>query len=291
VAAGGADLKIAYFTAGTIGAGHLVRGLAIERALARAGFAGEYRMFGPQRPFPVVDRPTHQVVPLLPAQLTDPRRARISDLALALHRYCPDLLIVDMFWAPLRHILPLPECECWLIVRHCPPVWFIGPPRTPFAPEQFDRIIAIEPSTHAVVQEHIDPIVIANPDECRPRSALRERLRVPREERLVAVVHAGIGGECERLLRLAETGTPCVFNLFREDALFPIAEWLGGADVILAGAGYNTFWEAHWLGYAKHTRFTAFQRAMDNQEWRLATCAGTVMHANGADTLAHAILH
>jgi len=119
---------------------------------------------------------------------------------------------------------------------------------------------------------------------------LRERLGVPREERLVAVVHAGIGGECERLLRLADMGTPCVFNLFREDALFPIAEWLPGADVILAGAGYNTFWEAHWLGYAERTRFTAFQRAMDNQEWRLATCAGTVMHANGADTLARAIL-
>ena len=283
-------MKVAYFTAGTTGAGHLVRGLAIQRALLRAGFAGEYRMFGPQRPFPIADHSTCEVVTVPSAELTDPLRARISDLALALNRFRPDLLIVDMFWAPLRHILPLAQCECWLIVRHCPPVWFVGPPRSPFAPEQFDRIIAIEPIRHAAVREHIDPVVICNPDECRTRGALRERLGVPRDERLVAVVHAGIAGECEQLLRNSETATTCVFNLFHDHALFPVAEWLAGADVIRAGAGYNTFWEAHWLGYADRTRFTAFARKMDNQEWRLATCSGTAVHHNGADTLASWIL-
>ena len=46
-------MKIGFFTAGTIGAGHLLRGMALERGLRRAGFGGEFRMFGPPEAFPM----------------------------------------------------------------------------------------------------------------------------------------------------------------------------------------------------------------------------------------------
>jgi hypothetical protein len=283
-------VRIAYFTAGRTGAGHVVRGLAIERALTRAGFAGEYGMFGPWLPFPAVQRDNYHAVVIKPEEVLQPMRALVTDFALTLVKFAPDLLIVDMFWAPLRHILPLRGCECWLILRHCAPAWFIGPPQARFAAEQFDRIIAIEPLEHEVVRESIAPIVISNPDECRPRSALRERLGVPEGQRLVAVVHAGQAGECHRLAPPAEPDGAAIFNLFDTDALFPVAEWLPGADAVIAGAGYNTFWEAHWLGYAGRTSFTAFRRKMDDQEWRLDNCLGMPMHENGADVLARWIV-
>jgi len=279
-------MRVAYFTAGTVGAGHFVRGVAIGRALARRGFAGEYRMFGPPLPFPAAAGTAYQPVPVVEEIVRDPARAPESEPARALAAFAPDLLLVDMFWGPLRHVLPLAGCEAWLLVRTCPRVWFTGPPDTPFEPAQFRRLVAIEPFRHALLRERIDPIVVCNPDECRPRDALRARLGVPPDRPLVVVTHAGVRGELARIEETAGGEAVARFDLFGPDAPFPIAEWLPGADRIHAGAGYNAFWEARWLGYAARTRFTAFARKIDDQAWRLATCRGYAMQANGADTLA-----
>jgi hypothetical protein len=74
-------------------------------------------------------------------------------------------------------------------------------------------------------------------------------------------------------------------DLHASDAMFPAAEWLGDADAIHAGAGYNTFWETCWLGDRDRTTFTAFARVNDDQHARLAAPRHE-MKANGADTLA-----
>ena len=91
-------------------------------------------------------------------------RGPSSELSVALADYAPDLLIADMFWAPLRHILPLLNTEVWLLVRSCPDIWLRGTETTPFDSSQFTRIIGIEPLTHEEIREHIAPIVICNPD-------------------------------------------------------------------------------------------------------------------------------
>ena len=277
-------MRIAYFTAGTVGAGHLVRGLAIERALARRGFTGTYRAFGPRLPFPIAAGTGMTPVTIVKEEVRDPVRAVTSELARTLATFQPDLVVVDMFWAPLRHVLPMLGCEAWLLVRSCPPAWFGGPPDTRYEASQFRRVIGIEPIERAEVREHVDPVVVCNPDECRPAGALRTRLRVPAGQRLVAVVHAGIAGEMMQL----DTGDDeaALFDLFADDALFPLAEWLGDADEIHCAAGYNSFWEAHWLGYASRAHFTALPRQIDDQAWRISRCTGHPMSANGADTLA-----
>jgi hypothetical protein len=284
------QVRVAYFTAGTVGAGHLVRGIAIGRALGRRGFAGEYRMFGPDLPFPVATRADYEPITVVEDELRDRTRARASEVARALAAFAPDLLIVDMFWAPLRHVLPLDGCECWLLVRTCPRAWFRGPQDTPFEPRQFRRIVAIEPIRHAALRERIDPIVVCNPEECRPPDALRERLGVPREQRLVAVTHAGLRGEMEKMEEAAKGEAFARFDLFGADAPFPVAEWLSGADRVYCAAGYNSFWEARWLGYAARTRFTPLPRKIDDQAWRLANCLAYAMQENGADTLASWVL-
>jgi hypothetical protein len=280
--------RVAYFTGGTVGAGHLVRGIAIGRALARRGFAGTYRMFGPPLPYAAASRPDYLPVAVTERELRDPARAATSALAAALTDFRPDLVLVDMFWAPLRHILPIADSECWLLIRSCPRAWFTGPPDTRFDAQQFRRIIAIEPFRHAAVRERIDPIVVCNPSECRPPGALRERLQIPAGQPVVVVAHAGIAGEVWELAP-NEPGEPIICDLFAENSLFPLAEWLPGADRIFAAAGYNAFWEAQWLGYAARTRFTPMPRQIDDQAWRLAQCGTVTMRENGADTLAAAI--
>ncbi len=283
-------MRIAYFTAGTIGAGHHVRGLAIGRALERAGFRGEYRTLGPPTRFGHVGLGTHVTVELDPDELTDPARVEGSSLARALASFDPDVVLVDMFWAPLQRTLPRLRGEAWLLARTCVPVWFVGPKALPFDRSLYARVLAIEPSAPLdVAKETLEPIVIANPDECRPPGALRERFAVPEGTRLEVVMHAGLPGERGQLEASSGAGTR-VLDLYDADALFPAAEWLGGADAIACGAGYNSFWEARWLGYADRTTFRAFARPIDDQEKRVRTCGGHVMRDNGADLLARALV-
>lgn len=279
-------MKIAYFTGGTIGAGHLARGIAILRGLMRSGCAATYQMFGPKLPYQAADSDNYQAVDIRPEELQEPLKAAESALALALEGFHPDLLLVDMFWAPLRYILPRLKCESWLLIRSCPIKWFFGSAEKPFAPEQFRRIIGIEPLHHLVVHQVIDPIVVCNPDECKPRTALREHLRVPSNQPLVVVTQAGLPGECEALCPKLETGELFRFNMLASNTLFPLCEWLTGADAIYCGTGYNSFWEAQWLGYASRTHFTPFGRHIDDQAWRLTHCQKHTMRENGADILA-----
>ncbi len=286
-------MRIAFFTAGTHGAGHRARGIALDRALGRAGFAGEYRMFGPApavaapRDFPAVPTAGWEDVEIDASHLGSPETARATELARRLVAFAPDVLVVDMFWAPLRHILPIAGCEAWLLLRSMPDAWLDGPSGAKFDLMQFARIISIEPIASTAVTHAIDPVVIVNREECRPRGALRARLGISAEQRLVAVMHAGLPGETSELVPAAKAGeTVVTFDLRAPDAIFPIAEWIGDADEVRAFAGYNAYWEARWLGHAARTTFRGVRRRNDDQPWRVAKCDRYVMRANGADTLA-----
>ena len=269
-----------------------MRGIALGRALGRAGFAGEYRMFGPAPPAGVPDfaaLPTAGWEELVidASDLGSPEAARTTALARQLVAFAPDVLVVDMFCAPLRHILPIAGCEAWLLLRSMPDRWLDGPAGAKFDPMQFARIIAIEPIASGAVTHVVDPVVVANPDECRPRGALRSRLGIAAEQRLVAVTHAGLPGETKDLVPAARAGEAVVtFDLRDPGAIFPLAEWIGDADEVHGFAGYNAYWEARWLGHAARTSFRAVRRRNDDQVWRLAKCDRYVMRANGADTIA-----
>ncbi|HXU45311.1 MAG TPA: hypothetical protein VN783_07285, partial [Thermoanaerobaculia bacterium] len=121
-------MNIAYFTAGNIGAGHLVRALAIRRGLLRAGFRGSFRIFGPPLPFPVARTipEVEEIAVQGDRSYGDRFLAPASPLAARLHAFAPDLLLVDLFWAPVYWILPALPCPAWLLLRLCPPVWLEG---------------------------------------------------------------------------------------------------------------------------------------------------------------------
>jgi len=280
-------VKIAYFTAGSLGAGHLSRGQAIRRALGRRGFRGQFTSFGPAAPFEAAtSNLDYRPVTIDPAEVGDPRRAAGSELHHALAAFAPDLLLVDLFWAPLRHLARI--CEIWLILRRVPQKWIEGPANAPFDPSIYDAIFAIEPLGLTLPRlEQIDPVVVCNPDECRPRSALREWLHADEGE-LAVVAHAGQAGEIEQLVAAAGERKLHRLDLSAQRTLYPMAEWLGGADALFLGGGYNTFWEARWLGYDSRARFLPFPRRIDDQAWRVG--CDLRPRENGADTLARRIL-
>lgn len=282
--------RIAFFTAGSIGAGHLAHALAIERGLRRAGYGGDYHIFSPGVPG-FIEAPDHlTVVPMDMATLKEPARAKFSQLATELRGYDPDLLIIDMFWVPILHIMDDLRARRWLLIRKCPPAWLVGPSFARFDPGRYDRVLAIEPMEHRLLGERIEPIVLCNRDEMKPAGALRRRLGVGDEEHLSVVMQAGLEGEVDAFAP-AEKG-----HIFRSDPhaqqemIFPMAPWLADVDALFCGAGYNSFWEAKWLGYFERTHFRAFERPIDDQAWRLRECAGYEMAENGADQLAQMVL-
>lgn len=278
--------RVAYFTAGDRGAGHLTRGLAIGRALARVGHVGEYQIFAPETPYPALRATQYTRIAAPRDALIDPRRALETPLAAALRAFRPDLVVVDLFWAPLLHILPGLGCEAWLLLRDCPAAWTVGRGSARFDPRQYTRIVAIEPVDHAVVTHRVDPVVILNPDECVAPGALRRRIGTPEGRKLVAISHAGLVGELDAMRDVAPEGDVVTLDLHAQDAVFPACAWLADADAVVCGAGFNSYWEAHWLGYAARTRFVAFDRTFHNEHNRLARPAGPAMRENGADRLA-----
>lgn len=276
--------RVAYVTAGTVGAGHFVRGAAIARAFARRNADADYRIFGPKIDFPCTRNYPYFELAFDPQELMDAERAKNSAPAEALQEFKPDLILVDLFWAPLRHILPLIDAEAWLLLRKTPPEWLRGPARNPFSREQYQRLIAIEPITIEPPVTMIDPIIIANPDEPPPNTA---------QEIKTALVHAGERGEIEALssaLSTAERSETKIFDLRDPNAPFPLVTALDRATLIVSAAGYNSYWESRWFARDTRTRFIPLKRRIDDQFWRVKNCAGYEMRRNGADTLAGMIL-
>ncbi len=288
--------RVVYFTAGSVGAGHLVRGVALRRALSRMGWHGEYHFVGPPIAFPCVTVTGHVTVPIeqdlcLRRQETAPQ----SRLSQVLRLLDPDLVIVDLFWAPLRWVLPDMSAEAWLLLRKCPRSWLRGPVDARFDASQFSRVITIEPFDAEVLSddvsfEHVPPVVVANPDERRPTGALRRRFGYGSDDYLSVVLQAGLRGEGASIAEQACSAPHrLVLDMFSASSLFPAAEWLGDANEIHTGAGYNAFWEAQWMGYARRTHFYPFARRLDDQAAR-ATLREARMTSNGADVLARQIV-
>lgn len=276
--------RVVFVTGGTVGAGHLTRGVAVARALARRSLPS-IPLLGPPVRFAMAGGLGYEEVDVA---APEGGSFRDSGLARRLVELAPDLVIVDMFWALVQDVLVDLRCEAWLLVRSAPEAWLIGPPTLPFRPEVWRRVIGIEPIAPLAVREQIAPIVVVGADEPAPDGALRAALGAPSGQPLSVVVHAGLEGEVARLSALAPHAR--VLDLGAPGARFPIAPLLRQADHVIAAAGYNTFWEAQLLEFAARTTFVPFPRRIDDQARRVRACSGVRVVENGADLLARDVV-
>jgi hypothetical protein len=283
--------RVVFVTPTMGGAGHLTLGVAIGKALERAGFSGEYRLIGPPIPYPISPVTGYVPVTISPEQSRSLSAAADSELAQRLTEFGPDLVLVDKFWSPIQNVLlALPKLEAWLLCCLAPNTWFIGPANHRFDPSHYQRRIATEPPNLHRLPEQIEPIVICNPDECHPPSALRQHLGVPEGVHLTLVAQTGMRGEAEALARREGLqGEIRVMSLHQPGGLFPLAPYLCGADRIVGGAGYALYWETRWLGLATRTLCVPQPRSVDPQALRVRS-SSHVMRENGADTLARWIM-
>lgn len=285
-------MRVAYFTAGSAGAGHLVRGVALGRALARRG-EHDYRIFAPSSPFDRIAAPWLEAVTIEPALLRTSASASDSAIARVLAAFAPDVLVIDLFWVPLVFV-PLP-CPAWLLLRSVPPAWLVGPAEARFDRARYERVLAIEPAPGLEAFELIDPIVVTQRSDVRSREALAALLGQPASEPLRVIARGGLESDREALEHAAHALDPgpwTTLDLSRPAAPFPAAEWLGAlraGDRLVACPGYNLYWEARVLGFATHTTWVPIARKHDDPAMRCAL-AGPPPGADGADTLAERLV-
>jgi hypothetical protein len=149
----------------------------------------------------------------------------------------------------------------------------------------FERVIEVEPTGCDQVTDRVPPVVVCNPDEVVP-----DLHSAPRRLRVV-IAHPDAPGEVEA----AADAVPCsgatdirVASLLDKQPVFPLAAHLHAADEVFCAAGYNSFWEARWMGYEHKTTFVSLRCAKGEHDARLKELGP--MLENGADVLAWQIV-
>lgn len=287
-------MRVCYFTAGSHGAGHLVRAVALQRALVRGGHTNVdidvvapssallTRLLGPRGHGVTIDA----------AELRDPHRAAHSALTQTIARLQPDVVVIDVFWVPLVFV-PLP-CPAWLLLRSVPAAWLVGPREARFDRARYERIFAIEPAPGLESFEATAPVVVSSVDDRLPRSVLAQHLGVGVEAPLNVIVQGGLGSDAEVLTAAAhdvDSGPWHRLDMGAAHAPFPAAPLLANADRVVAAPGYNTFWEAQLLGFAQRTTWVPIRRQLDDAAWRASLRGNEALPGNGADTIAAALAH
>ncbi|MFO1372678.1 MAG: hypothetical protein U1F42_09895 [Candidatus Competibacteraceae bacterium] len=195
-----------------------------------------------------------------------------------------DLLVVDTFADGLQGELTPEVLE---LARRRVLIYRIGgvDPETSPAWPLYHRILAPYPETPHPAAEAVGIVLIRQPEEALSRTDARRRLGLDPEapEPVILGLHAGDPGEvssffeliraaCETLpspwwLRLL-TPLPTTENYGAEHAhLYPAAEVLPAADLVLTGAGYNS--HAELSAFGLRGLYCPFMRSHDSQWTRL----------------------
>lgn len=284
-------MRLTYFTAGSHGAGHVVRACALQRALRRAGRDDVHlTVVAPPSPFLRLVGDAARPTTIDASVLRDPARAGDSDVARAVVDSAPDVVVIDVFWVPLVFI-SLP-CPAWLLLRSVPPAWLVGPQEARFDATRYARVLAIEPAPVLSAFEAIDPIVIVDRSERRARAELAAAVGASVDQPLQVIARGGLPADAAILeaQAAAKGGVWHSLDLREATAPFPAAPLLAAADAVIAAPGYNTFWEARLLGFDARTTWVPIPRSLDDAAWRASLPEDLRPRENGADVLVQMLL-
>lgn len=290
-------MRVTFFSGGSHGAGHVVRAMALQQALARRSPDIAFSALLPPSPF--LRRLGAAGIPVQvdPAALSSPDTAATSAVAEAIADSAPDVVVIDVFWVPLVFV-PLP-CPAWLLLRSVPPAWLRGPRQAPFQASRYARVLAIEPAPVLSSFEAVPPVVALSTmaTTARAESVIDARRRLAAlvganvDSPLQVVVGAGLASDRAHLDAEAARrgGAWHIVDGLANDAHFPVAPLLRGADAVIAAPGYNIFWESRLLGFDERCTWVPIPRAIDDAAWRASLPADVRFDDNGADVVADLI--
>ena len=103
----------------------------------------------------------------------------------------------------------------------------------------------------------------------------------------------GNPGDFEKVVNsysyLEEEGYNIISSTNYEGGLFPAADYFNAFDLVICGAGYNSFWETKFFN--KDTIIVPTYAQFESGERRINECSNYEFEENGADQLVDIIMN
>ncbi len=285
-------VKVVFYTSGTTGSGRMVRGIAVGNAIARRGLAWEYTIVNSSPFAHLADVLGQQHIEIPPEHEDRLRQDTFLDSILYknLGTLKPDVLIVDLLWFPLDSFIRDLPCKKVFLCHYVVDSFFAAPLKDRtlyFRPEDYDRILAIEPFRNKIPFDEINPIVIRNRDELLSRKQACARLEIDGAGKNCLYAFNGNPGDFEKnketYSHLEGEGYSMVYTTNYQGGLFPVVDYFNAFDLVICAAGYNQFWETKF--FDKKAVYETIQGNFSSQEKRIKMGRRFKFDANGADQL------
>ena len=288
--------KIVYYSAGLSGTGQLIRAAAIRNGLIRNNNDAKFTFLcgdgmgwiGDLLSLEYIEIPGENE-----EQLSN-LNFRESVLYKTLTGLKPDVLLVWLTWFTHYYFIDeLPAKKIFLAGQRSEEMYHIPLPsgHLHFDPGQYDLLIKTEPMDFPYPAKEINPIIIKNRDEILPRAVALERLGVSGENQVCFLGTNGLRGEFEEMKKtysyLEEEGYEMVYSSNYDGGLFPAVDYFNAFDLLICGAGYNSFWEAVY--FRKEAIFIPIPRPFEDPRLRVERYQDHEFDINGADQLAEII--
>ena len=288
-------MKIVYYTSGVTGSGRLVLGLSIKNALLRRGMDTGFVIVHSAPDTRILGQTPNFKLPMESAAQTDAGHFENSAVFKLLSSLSPDVLIVDLLWIPVHHLLPTLACKKIFLTRQVADSFFsysFQGVSLAFDPNRYDKVLAIEPYSCPVTRNYIEPLVIRDKAEILTRNQALERLGLdPKQKHCLYSLNVkqDQASEIENNYScLKDEGYRFYYSSLFSGGSFPIVDCFNAFDFIVCGAGYNAFWETIYFG--KKAEYKAMPKRFENQQWRVENCLTYRFNKNGADELVEIIM-
>jgi len=291
-------VNIIFYTSGISGTGRLITGIAIYNALQRRNIDCTFTMITHSTSGCLAEELgiEHVYLPLENEAQLSKKHYHTSLLYHTLSVLKPDVLIVYLQWFTVCEFLDELPCKKIFLVRQIDKRFFnIETPENyyEFNPRQYSSIISIEPYDHPFEVMHINPIIIKNPDEILPAHSAKQKLNVPDDKPVCCISISGYESESEIYNKYYDENIRkkyyCITSSnYNTDLLFPIVDYFNAFDLVICGAGYNSFWETRFFN--KKAITIPFKRVFEDQFYRVNNFSEFTFSTNGADQLVDIIL-
>ena len=286
-------MRIVFYTSGTTGSGRLVRGISVGNAIQRKNLKWKYTIISFSPFARLADIFGHRHIELPAEDESQLSRDNYPDSGLfkTLISLNPDVLIIDLLWFPLYHFIRDLNCKKIFICHYVVDSFFAVPLKEKtiyFRPEDFDRLLAIEPFRNKLPFDEINPIIVRNRDEILSRESALDALGLHDNNRKKCLVafNARPGDfdkHKNKYAHLESEGYNMVYSTNYEGGIFPAVDYFNAFDLVVCGAGYNQFWEAKY--FDKKTIMETIRGNFSSQEKRIKMGRDFHFDANGADQL------
>lgn len=292
-------LKAAYYTSGVTGTGRIVRGIAIGNAFKRKKISIDFSVLHASNFDFLIKNFQYNAIRIGPENSDCFSKNNYSSSLSyrALVSLKPDVLIVDLLWFPLYHFIKELPCKKIFLCRQVNDSYFTIPdenyPNT-FNKDHFEAVIAAEPFKSELQFTHkINPIVIRNRDEIYLKQEAIEKLKLNDYKNNCLLYFNGNAGDFDKVLNdyvyLEDEGYNIISSTNYEGGLFPAVDYFNAFDLIICGAGYNSFWETKYFN--KQTIVVPTYARFESGEQRIKECSDYEFEENGADQLVDIIMN